>query len=218
MGSLLFQRLGLQKEQVQYKKDYWAIEGWNRTLIGLSKEYNPDIIFFGNSITYYGKWENYLSNIDKRKILVMGYPGDDIKGMMLRIQPLHNLKPKKIFLMAGINGLNNMSLQDFGKQYESLVSEIIKTTPRTTLLLESILPIDATQLKNPNDYPDNKKISEANKIIKSIASSYGLTYINVYGLFSRKGKVIGSKLRDGVHPTAEAYKPWYKLLYQYIED
>lgn len=61
MGKLFLQKIGLETKRVTDRKDYWAIEGWNRTLEGLRNCSNT-VIFFGNSITYYGQWEKAFNN------------------------------------------------------------------------------------------------------------------------------------------------------------
>lgn len=215
MGRLLLEKVGLEAKKVTDRKDYWAIEGWNRTLEGLESR-NNTVVFFGNSITYYGQWEKAFRYLDVN-VITMGYPGDDIVGMMLRIEPLGVIKPKKLFLMAGINGLKYISLDDFYSQYDKLVSLIIKDSPQTKVFLESILPVDKENMESPDKHADNAKIIKANKIIKIIAEKHNLQYIDVFHLFITNGVVNKNMFRDGIHPKKTAYYPWYNLLSPYIK-
>lgn len=147
----------------------------------------------------------------------MGYPGDDITGMMLRVEPLGVIKPEKLFLMAGINGLKYISLDDFYSEYNSLVSLIIEKSPRTKIYLESILPVDKENMESPEKHADNAKILKANKCIKNIARKHNLGYIDVFHLFVTNGLVNKNMFRDGLHPKETAYYPWYNLLLPYIK-
>lgn len=215
MGKLFLQKIGLETKSVTDRKDYWAIEGWNRTLEGL-KYNNNTVVFFGNSITYYGHWEKAFGNQDVH-VITMGYPGDDIAGMKLRVAPLRVIKPKKLFLMAGINGLKYISLDEFYSEYSSLVFLIRGQSPQTKIYLESILPVDKENMEAPDKHADNAKIIQANRMIKNIARKNNLKYIDVFHLFVTNGLVNKDMFRDGLHPKEAAYYPWYNILLPYIK-
>ena len=198
----------IKKDSIPLEADYWAVEGWNRTM--RKCDYHPDIIFFGNSITYYGHWEDEFGS-DSCQVITLGYPGDNLKGMMKRVDCLKNLQPKKLFLMAGINGLKSMTLSEFTRAYANLVDSIGKATPSTIIYLESILPVC-----NSNRYADNNKIIEANRIIKDYATNKEYIYLDMHNLYYTNGGLVKSLSEDGIHLKREAYKPWYQYLKRFI--
>src|SRR5690606_7230421 len=65
------------------------------------KHLKYDVVFFGNSIAERGPWQELIGR--KYKIGNRGIGGDNTFGMKARIADVVKSKPKKIFLMMGIN-------------------------------------------------------------------------------------------------------------------
>ena len=130
--SLFFRKMEIRlgwKEQVpQDRGDYWCIQGWTNTLKKL--DYDADVVFFGNSITRGGDFQDYFPNI---KTCNLGYPGDNMDGMMLRIGQVKAVTPEKVFVMAGINGLQVQSDKDFEEKYQRIVDSIKSIAPEDSL-------------------------------------------------------------------------------------
>ena len=111
--------IGLIERKPQDRPDYWCIIGWTNTLEKINIDF--DIVFFGNSITRGSSFHEYFSN---KKICNLGYPGDNLDGMLLRVNQIKAVNPTKVFIMAGINGLQYQSLSIFDEKYERLVKLI----------------------------------------------------------------------------------------------
>ena len=62
-------------------KTWECLKGWTNSLYSLRD--TVEIVFYGNSITCGGAFEKSFP--DKR-ICSLGYPSDDLKGMMIRIK------------------------------------------------------------------------------------------------------------------------------------
>lgn len=121
--------------------DYWAVKGWENTIKKL--DYDADIVFLGNSITYYGAFNKAFPD---KKVVNLGYPGDKINGMMRRIETIKAVSPEKVFVMAGINGLKDMELKTFYEKYKLLVDSIKKAVPDADIYLQSILPVNILEI------------------------------------------------------------------------
>lgn len=189
--------------------DYWAVKGWENTMLKLN--YKADIVFFGNSITYYGDFQKAFPN---KKVVNLGYPGDNIDNMMRRIEGLKGLRPDKVFLMAGINGLKNMGTDVFARKYSVLVDSIKKTLPEAQVYLQSILPISHIKEK---DYGENTKIIKANRIIKNISSKKNCMYVDLHSLYIKNGEMpLYMTADDGIHIKPTSYKPWYEKIRKYV--
>ena len=201
-------KVGLAEEPV--KPDYWAVKGWENTMRQL--DYKADIAFFGNSITYYGNFQQ--AYVDKN-VVNLGYPGDNIDGMLWRIETLKAVNPDKVFLMAGINGLKNMEMETFNRKYNQLVDSVRKALPHAKIYLQSILPVIKNKEK---DYGSNTKISEANEFIKQVAQEKHCTYIDLHSLYVSNGMMPDSLTQDGIHLCDRAYDRWYKHEERYIYD
>lgn len=193
------------------RPDYWAINGWTNTLQKM--HYDADIAFFGNSITCMSDFQKYFPT---QEIVELGYPGDSMEGMMRRMDQLRAVTPEKVFLMAGINGLLNMPLDKFEKQYNTLLDSIHVATPKSKVYVQSILPVNNGMREN---MPDSQKIKEGNAIIKKICDERKMTYINLYRLYANKnGEMQQSCTIDGLHLKPEAYKRWADEIKKYIDE
>ena len=204
-------RMGFIEQKVTDRSDYWCIQGWTNTLKKMDVDF--DVVFFGNSITGGSSFHEYFPNV---KICNLGYSGDNLDGMMLRVEQIKAVKAEKVFLMAGINGLKIQTLDVFEDKYDKLVKAIIKENPEITIYLQSILPVNNNIAKNK--YASNEKIIEANDIIKRIAKNNECKYINVFDLYIKDGMLDYSVTKDGVHLLPDAYNKWAYLLQPYIEN
>ena len=204
-------RIGLFETTPMDNPNYWCIQGWTNTLEKMNVDF--DVVFFGNSITRGSSFHEYFTNTS---ICNLGFPGDNLDGMMLRVNQIKAVNPQKIFIMAGINGLNLQTIKVFEEKYERLVKAIKEANPYSTLYLQSILPVNNSIA--PKYVCSNEKIVNANETIKNIANRNGCTYIHVYQLYVKNGEMNASLSRDGVHLFPESYDAWANLLKPYIEE
>ena len=211
----LVQRVGVKLGVIESKPidrpDYWCIRGWNNTLKKMNVDF--DVVFFGNSITCGSSFHEYFPDIS---ICNLGYPGDALDGMMLRVEQIKAVNPKKVFIMAGINGLQYQPLNVFKNKYERLVKAIKTDNPETKVYLQSILPVN-NELAN-NRYASNEKINDANAVIMDIANDNDCVYVNVNNLYIKDGELDPLVTKDGVHLLPDAYDKWADLLKLYIKD
>lgn len=199
----LSQRIGTKLGLCQYvpaRADNDCVDSWNNCIKKLDMK--VDVVFFGDSHTAGGDFQKAFPDV---KSLNLGYIGEDTKGMLRRVETIAAVQPKKIFLMAGINGLKNQSLSDFKYWYTALVDSIRTAVPNAELYIESILPVTAS-----SDYCDNAKINEANTIIKHIAQERNLIYIDLNSAYAKNEVLLTSLSYDGLHLTEEAYSIFYE--------
>ncbi|MBQ7192182.1 MAG: hypothetical protein IJS00_04845 [Paludibacteraceae bacterium] len=183
-----------------------CVTSWNTCVTQL--DYKADIVFFGNSLTEGGEWQKQFPDV---KIVNSGYIGDDLKGMMRRVCQIKHLQPKKIFIMAGINGLKNRTSAEFENQYSMLVDSIRAVSPQTQVYLESLLPVGRTSGFCPSD-----KIIKANEIIKKYADNHKLVYIDLYHLYAEDDYMPDQYTYEGVHLKPEAYSFWYDAVKPFV--
>lgn len=72
--------------------DYWARVGWTNTIEKLHSIF--DIAFFGNSIT---RGSDFQLNFADKKIINLGYSGDNILGMIKRVPMIQKSNAECIF-------------------------------------------------------------------------------------------------------------------------
>ena len=184
-----------------------CVMSWNNCISKLDME--VDVVFFGDSETAGGDFQEAFPDV---KSINLGYIGEDVKGMLRRVNAIKAVKPKKVFLMAGINGLQQQTMAEFEYWYTALVDAIRSEVPEAELYIESILPVT-----NYSDYCDNAKIREANTILHRMAAKRGLTYVDIYGAYVKDGVLPDAMSYDGLHLTNDAYSVWYNEIKRYIE-
>lgn len=170
------------------------------------------IVMLGNSITAECEWSELLDNQD---IINRGIIGDGTDDILNRLNDVIAMKPKKIFLLVGVNDLMFHPPQYIIHNYEKIVMRLQSETPQTQLYLESILPIHNDLRRNNMR---NEDIDEVNKGIKNIAKKQGLTYINVAEAFkSEEGSLKTEYSLDGIHLNGEGYLLFKNIIQPYIE-
>lgn len=203
--------IGLIKLDPTKRGDYWSIRGWTNTIEKLHLD--ADVVFFGNSITYDSRFEEYFPNVS---ICNLGYPGDNTDGMLLRVDQIKAVKPEKVFVMAGINGLHVQTEQIFTEKYQTMVDSIKNAVPTAKIYLQSILPVNPS-MKAAKVF-NKEKIAKCNDIVRKIAEQKRCIYVDLYNLYAVDGIMPEKLTRDGVHLYPKAYDIWANEIKKYIEE
>ena len=202
-------KLGLKEQVPQDRDDYWCIQGWTNTLKKLN--YDADVVFVGNSITCGGNFQDYFPNV---KTCNLGYPGDNMDGVMLRVGQIRAVTPEKVFVMTGINGLQYQTESVFEEKYQRMVDSIKSAVPDAEIYLQSILPVNYDKT---TAYAGKDEIKNANEIIKGIAQRSNCVYVDLWSLYEKDREMPKELTRDGVHLFPEAYDRWMEEIRKYIE-
>lgn len=192
---------------VPERVDQDCVNSWNNCIEKLDMK--VDVVFFGDSETAGGDWQQAFPDV---KSINLGYVGEDVKGMLRRVDAIKAVKPKKVFLMAGINGLQQQSVDEFEYWYVALVDAIRREMPEAELYIESILPVTSY-----SDYCDNGKIRDANVVLQRLAAERNIQYVDVYSAYAQDGALPETMSYDGLHLTEDAYSIWYNAIKEYIE-
>lgn len=187
---------------VPERQDGCCVESWNNCIEKLDMEI--DVVFFGDSETAGGNFQKEFPEVQS---INLGYIGEDVKGMLRRVEAIAAVHPKKVFLMAGINGLKYQSLDDFEFWYAALIDSIRAAVPEAELYIESILPVTSY-----SDYCDNGKIREANVVLQRLATERNIHYIDLYKAYAQDGVLPDDMSYDGLHLTEEAFSLWYDCI------
>ena len=170
-----------------------------------------EVIFLGNSITEHGEWNELFKN---KYIINRGIGGDIAWGVYDRLDEVLSSKPKKIFLLIGINDIGryipNRMIAD---KIEQILDKITNESPKTKLYLQTILPINEKMIWY--DYMKNKseQIVILNKKIKALAISRNIKLIDLYKHFVNKDGDLPKKYTwDGLHLSSAGYLHWRDLI------
>lgn len=175
------------------------------------------IVFFGNSITFAGKWETYFP---KQEPANRGISGDNTDGMLARIQGVIAARPAKIFIMAGVN---DISLQRENatilRQVKLLLRQIKAGSPDTEIYVESALPLCDEKLKYSRLKGKEQQIEEYNAGLKALCEEMEITYIDIYTHMLEKPQTLKAEYTtDGLHINKDAYAVWVELIRKYVEQ
>ena len=181
-----------------------CLQAWTNSIRQMNAK--ADIVFFGDSLTYYG---DFSSVFPDKIVCNLGLRGDTIQGMIDRVEQVGMLEPDVLYLMAGINDVARCTLGKFESLYELLISELKRTLPNTEIILQTILPV------NDVDFSiscNNEQIIVFNKAISSLANMHGFRLIDLFSNYANNGEMPKQLTKDGIHLQKDAYERWYSVL------
>lgn len=183
-----------------------CMQAWANSLRQMNAQ--ADIVFFGDSLTYYG---NFASVFPDKVICNLGLRGDTIQGMIDRVEQVRLLCPKHVFLMTGINDMSYVSIDEFEAVYNRLIDVITKalSVSGSFLIVQNILPVNVQFFHISYN---NIQICECNSRIQRIVEKRRLHFLDIYSLYEENGQLPLSLTTDGIHLTTEAYSKWYDAL------
>jgi len=203
---------GLSAQDSKYSTLYYQ----RATLFEELPVTKSDIIFLGNSITHYGEWCEIFNN---KKVKNRGISGDIVQGVYDRLDPILKGKPKKIFLLIGINDVShNVSADSIVRGIAKIAYRISEESPRTKLYIQSVFPVNDSFGKFLGTTVQGNVVIEINKGLMRLCDDKGLTYINVYSALKSADseKLNPNYTNDGLHLLGKGYMVWKKVLEKYI--
>ncbi|MCK6615638.1 MAG: GDSL-type esterase/lipase family protein [Ignavibacteriaceae bacterium] len=206
----VFSAQGFQQDSALYKKNpNYNLE---TDFYKIYKKKQADIVFLGNSITKGVSWPELLG---RDNVAGRGIPSDVLEGMLARTETVLSLRPKIIFIMAGINDIYNwLPVETISEQYTRLISEFREKGIR--VVVQSTLYVSP---RWPNAADRNREVEKLNTLMQSWCKQNGVDFLDL-----NPGLSISKFLReeltyDGIHLKAEGYRLWgreiEKLLIKY---
>ena len=161
------------------------------------------LVFIGDSLTEWGAWQRWLPDYT---VTNLGISGETIEGLLARRDRIRAAinDPDVIFLMTGINNIATEQY-DIIEPYQDLVRNLTTWYKRSTIVVQSILPVELT-------WVSLDVIRETNRRLELIAGEYGAEYLDVYRVFvDPEGNPKAGYLQDdGVHLASKGYDAWVK--------
>tara|TARA_R110002126_G_scaffold291479_3_gene453107 strand:- start:33044 stop:33745 length:702 start_codon:yes stop_codon:yes gene_type:complete len=167
------------------------------------------IIFLGDSITEFCNWSELFG---QNNIINRGISGDTLDGILSRIDEIIERKPKKLFLMIGINDLGKgKNTDEILEKYTLLIRKIHTNLPETIIYIQSVLPAKRKTLGNID-------IKNINIGLLNITEKYHINYIDLHSSFLSKNNELSDNYSlDGLHLNGEGYLLWKKIIAEYVE-
>ena len=170
-----------------------------------------DVVFLGNSITFWADWPSLLNNGRAKN---RGIPGDNTFGVRERLFEVTQSKPHKIFILIGINDVAaNIPDNVILRNCRGIIRQIKAESPSSIIYIQTLLPTNDDFGKAPNHYGKDKHIRYINSRLKVIGDEEGVSVIDLYAHFvDEKGKLKHEYTWDGLHLTIDGYLHWVRLL------
>ncbi|NTW26760.1 MAG: hypothetical protein HGA36_00300 [Candidatus Moranbacteria bacterium] len=172
------------------------------------------VVFIGDSITAIENWNALLGTSYVANAGISGNTTDDV---IARLDRAIVYKPKKIFLMIGVNDfLRGRDVAHVLANYEIILNSIRKQSPDTVIYIESVLPINNDLSKIGTI--DSQKIITLNRQLKKFIDGKKILFIDLYPSFCGDDSKLYRKYTvDGVHLSAAGYGVWKNAIYQYVK-
>lgn len=166
-----------------------------------------EIVFLGNSLTEGGKWQELTG---KKNVVNRGISGDVTYGILARLDEVMSSRPRKIFLLCGINDMkrgtsNDVILSNIAK----IITRVKTESPKTDLLIQSLLPVNEGMLPASYGNINNSKIDALNRSLEALCRQSGVSYVDLHpALEDREGKLRKELCIDGLHLRQASYILW----------
>ncbi len=202
---------------IQHQNKYTELWGQRATIFEALPVDTNDIVMLGNSLTHGCEWHELLG---MPNVLNRGIIGDVIEGIRLRVDPILDGHPKKIFLLSGVNDVShNLSADSIANAMGELIDYIRARSPQTRLYVQSMLPINNSFGRYKNLKDKEQVIRDANALIAAMAQHKGFTWINLYTAVADKdGNLRKDLTNDGLHLLAPGYRIWADIIRPYINE
>ena len=177
--------------------------------------YRNDIIMLGNSLTDGAEWNELLRS---PRVKNRGIIGDIVQGLYERMEPILNGKPRKIFILSGVNDVSHgVDGDSIGRAMEKLIVLIKQRSPRTKIYLQSMLPFN-TDVQMWKLLKDREQVViDGNRAMEEVAKRQHVTWINLYPLFvDENGKLREELTNDGLHLLGPGYLIWRDAIWKYV--
>lgn len=182
-------------------------------LLGVSPR---SIVFVGDSITDGGEWAELFG---RPACLNRGISGDRSDWLLERIDAVAAGRPRKIFLMIGINDLAQGRTPDqIASTVRRIVARVRELSPRTQIHIQSLLPVNGKRFDNfGGHYARAAEIPVTNALLKALCEEERVTWIDLYtAMADDEGNLRAEYTNDGLHLLGAGYAVWKKRIEPYV--
>ena len=200
------------KNNEVFKPNYYIQKNYYEALPNT----NNEIVFLGDSITDFGRWNEMFQNINIKN---RGIRGDRTDGVLERLSEIVSSSPDKIFLMIGINDLSSKKkISEIVSNYEKILRYVIEKTPHTKIFVQSVLPVNEN-IPDRLGHAKKEDVIKLNTELKELCSRYGIKYIDLFRLFRNDNDQFKEEYTiDGLHPNGKGYLVWKSAIERYVFD
>ncbi len=178
---------------------------------------STSVVFLGNSLTHGCEWHELLG---MPNALNRGINGDIAEGIDLRLNPIIEGHPAKVFLLCGVNDVSHdLSADSIAGAVAAIAARIRKGSPSTKVYVQSLLPINNSFGRYKRIFGKEQTIRDINTLLKPRVEAMGATWIDLHSHFTdADGNLRADLTNDGLHLLAPGYIIWRDILRPYLDE
>jgi lysophospholipase L1-like esterase len=164
------------------------------------------VIFAGDSLTANNTWQEFF----KAPVLARGISGDTTLGMLARLGEITRHKPRKLFLMIGVNDLQGTDpVQDVFNRYQTILERVRADSPQTVIYIESVLPTDGRP-GLPSGINDSISALDSQLSKLRLPNTH---FVDLRpALIDKNGHLASVYTFDGIHVNGKGYAKWIEAI------
>lgn len=170
-----------------------------------------EVVMLGNSLTEFGgDWQERLGE-DAPPMRNRGIAGDDARLIARRLSEVTAAEPRAILLECGVNDISHgITAREAARGVCRLIDRIRREAPRTTLVVQSMTPINESTRRWRRLDGRSADIRRANGIIRGHCKAKGIAYVDLYeAMDEQRTGVLPMRLTtDGLHLSEAGYAVW----------
>ena len=175
-----------------------------------------ETVMLGDSITEWADWNKLLNRDDTANF---GIGGDKASYLPYRLSDVYLAKPKKCFLMIGINDFTgNDSVENVFENYKSIAEDI--RGHNIEIIIQSVLYISKKasgfEQIGKNWEEINIKVSSLNDLLKEYCVKNDIIFVNINDTLSKNGMLEDANTPDGLHLNKKGYEKWKEMIIKYM--
>lgn len=165
-----------------------------------------DSVFIGDDLTAEGLWNELFP---RSRIRNRGINGQSTSDLLLRIVPLSQGKPARIFLNTGANdAMQKINIEHTLANYRELINLILAFSPNTSIIVSSALPLSEE---------DAEQILALNEQLKQMAEKHRLKYVDLASaVLNDNGEFLPEMADSRLRLLGPAYTRWQALLQPHL--
>lgn len=173
------------------------------------REYFKDSVFLGDSIT---ECLSYYELIKDAR--VVSHKGMTIKKAYKRIDDVVKMKPKKVFILFGMNDmLMGMTGEEFSHSYSLLIKKIRERLPGSEIYIQSVLPVEE-RIEEQRPLMSSIRVKEFNNAIIEMAKKEKVNCLNISSVLDKTKENLHEP--DGIHYKYKFYELWLDYIMEYL--
>ena len=180
---------------------------------------SEDIVLVGNQLIGGAEWHELFNNANVKS---RNSWGDVVENLPALAKTVAKKSPKQMVLLPSYNGKNlekghnlsgNFDADSIVAYVEQAIQNVKEVSPNTSIVLQSLIPVNSTYEKYADFKGTAKKVKAANKKLQKLAKKYKIEWVDVYSsMIDEKGDLKAEYTNDGFKLMGKGYTAWAEAL------